>query len=110
MGKAGRSERLRERARQWDLAKAIYGDAKAKKGTNTPSKKAPIAQKRVATTSKKATKTPSKVANPEPLKERRSCRVERIDYAEMLSKPDGLESSSAGESQEEENSQNCRWV
>ena len=96
MGKAGRSERLRERARQWDLAKAIYGDAKAKKGTKTPSKK--------------ATKTPSKVANPEPLKERRSCRVERIDYAEMLSKPGGLESSSAGESQEEENSQNCRWV
>jgi len=41
VGKSGgKSERLKERARQWDLAKAIYGDdkAKAKKSNNYPFK------------------------------------------------------------------------
>ena len=92
--KPGKTERFKERARQWDLAKAIYGDAKEKKGSKTPSKKVVSGQKPV-------TKTPSKAANTEPLRERRSCRVDRVDYAKMY-KADEQENSS----QEEQNSQN----
>ena len=50
---------------------------------------------------KPATKTPLKAANTEPLRERRSSRVERVDYAKMC-KADDQENSS----QEEQNSQN----
>ena len=91
MQKPGKSERLKEKARQWDLAKAIYGDVKDKKAGKTPSKKA-------ASASKKANKTPSKAdtPRPEPLRERRSCRVERVDYQE-------------NSSQEEQNSQKS-WI
>ena len=94
MHKPGKSERLKERARQWDLAKAIYGDAKDKKSSKTPSKK-------VSSRPKQSAKTPSKAAITEPLRERRSCRVERVDYSKMC-KADDLENSS----QEEQNSQN----
>jgi hypothetical protein len=89
--------RFKERARQWDLAKAIYGDAKEKKGSKTPSKKVVSGQKPV-------TKTPSKAANTEPLRERRSCRVDRVDYAKF-ERVDYQENSS----QEEQNSQKS-WI
>ena len=92
MQKPGRTERLKERSRQWDLAKAIYGDAKDKKASKTLSKK-------VVNGPKPAIKTPSKAANAEPLRERRSCRIERVDYAKMC-KADDQENSS----QEEQNS------
>merc|ERR1711971_1227120 len=92
--KPGKSvERLREKARQWDLAKAIYGDVKDKKAAaKTPSKKVASAAP------KKDYKTPSKAdtPRPEPLRERRSCRVEKIDYQETSS-------------QEEQNSQKS-WM
>ena len=96
MQKPGKTDRLKERARQWDLAKVIYGDAKEKKGSKTPSKK-------VASGPKVATKTPLKAANTEPLRERRSSRVERVDYAKMC-KADDQENSS----QEEQNDQNSQ--
>ena len=89
VGKSGgKSERLKERARQWDLAKAIYGDekAKAKKATITPSKK--------PSTYKTPSKTTSKIANPEPLRERRSSRVERVDYSKMCNLADEQGTSS----------------
>ena len=87
VGKSGgKSERLKEKARQWDLAKAIYGDdrAKAKKATNTPSKKPSTNPKRASETPK----TTSKFANPEPLRERRSSRVDRVDYSKMCNLAD----------------------
>jgi len=94
VGKSGgKSERLKERARQWDLAKAIYGDdkAKAKKATNTPSKKPSTNPKRASET---PSKTTSKIANPEPLRERRSSRVERVDYSKMCNLADEQGTSS----------------
>ena len=94
VGKSGgKSERLKERARQWDLAKAIYGDdkAKAKKATNTPSKKPSTNPKRASETPSKPT---SKIANPEPLRERRSSRVERVDYSKMCNLADEQGTSS----------------
>ena len=90
VGKSGgKSERLKEKARQWDLAKAIYGDdkAKAKKATNTPSKKP-------STNPKRASEIPSKIANSEPLRERRSSRVERVDYSKMCNLADEQGTSS----------------
>merc|ERR1719462_473280 len=94
VGKSGgKSERLKEKARQWDLAKAIYGDdkAKAKKATNTPSKKPSTNPKKASET---PSKTTSKIAHAEPLRERRSSRVERVDYSKMCNLADEQGTSS----------------